>query len=244
MPAMTMELTVRDPNELKGIKGGDTVTFRILADDDKHWIDSIKVVALGKSTEPASPTKASHSSGELKRGDPIPDVALIGETGNEVWLSSFRGKALAITFIFTRCPLPDFCPLMGRNFASARRNLAADSNGPTNWQFLSISFDADFDKPAVLSRYAKNYRGEKADRWLFAAADAAALSHLAGPLDLMVNRDGGSISHNLRTIVIDPSGRIHRQLDGNDWKADELVRAIREACASNASGSPQAKPHL
>jgi protein SCO1/2 len=160
----------------------------------------------------------------------LPDYELIAETGKAIRFSEFHGKAVAFTFIFTRCPLPDYCPRMGNNFAKTRELILATTNAPTNWQFLSISFDPDFDKPAVLSSYANIYRNDNADRWLFAAAPMSSLAQLAPRLDLMVNREAsGSISHNLRTVVLDPQGRIHRQFDGNLWTPAQLADAVIEA---------------
>jgi protein SCO1/2 len=234
MPAMTMEFNVRDTNELAGVAAGDTVTFRLTATGDDHWIDHIAKVASGTSNpSPGTTQRAARvETAELKPGDLLPDCELLAEDGRRVRFSDFRGKALAFTFFFTRCPLPDFCPRMGKNFAEARELVLATANAPTNWQFLSISFDPEFDQPAVLASYANFYRAGNADRWLFAAAATNVLAKLAPRLDLMVNREaGGSISHNLRTVVLDGRGRIQRQFDGNQWTAEELAREVVRASA-------------
>jgi protein SCO1/2 len=131
---------------------------------------------------------------------------------------------------------------MGKNFAEARELVLARANAPTNWQFLSISFDPEFDQPAVLASYANFYRAANADRWLFAAAATNVLAKLAPRLDLMVKREaGGSISHNLRTVVLDGQGRIRRQFDGNQWTAEELAREVVRAStlAENPAEEPQ-----
>lgn len=231
MPAMTMEFNVWNTNELSGIAVGDTVSFRLTATDETHWIDQVsKVASATNGSLAAMPQITPSQIAELKPGDLLPDYELIAETGKTVRFSDFRGKAVTFTFIFTRCPLPDYCPRMGNNFAKARELVLASANAPTNWQFLSISFDPDFDKPAVLSSYANFYRKDNADRWLFAAAPMSSLAQLAPRLDLMVNREaGGSISHNLRTVVLDPQGRIHRQFDGNLWTPAQLAEAVTEA---------------
>jgi protein SCO1/2 len=234
MAAMTMEFNVRDTNELAGVAVGDTITFRLTATDDTHWIDRIARVAAAATSgsATASPGAKVTTIVELKPGDVLPDCELVGEDGRRVRFSDFRGKALAFTFFFTRCPLPDFCPRMGKNFGQARELVLATANAPTNWQFLSISFDPEFDQPAVLASYANFYRAGNADRWQFAAAATNVLSRLAPRLDLMVNREaGGSISHNLRTVVLDGQGRIRRQFDGNQWTAEELAREVVRASA-------------
>jgi protein SCO1/2 len=231
MPAMTMELNVRNTNELSGIAAGDTVTFRLITTEETHWIEQVRKV--GSTTNEALTAKPSPTFSliaELKPGDVLPDYELTSENGKSIRFSDFRGKALAFTFIFTRCPMPDFCPRMGQYFAKARDLVLASANTTTNWQFLSISFDPDFDKPAVLSSYANFYRKGNANRWLFAAAPMETLEELAPRLDLMLNREaGGSISHNLRTVVLDPRGRIHRQFDGNGWTPQQLAESLLEA---------------
>ena len=228
MPAMTMEFNVKTTNEFNGIAVGDTITFRLSATDETHWIDHVRKVALATNNAPAGKPKIAPSkTTELKLGDLLPDAELTDENGQVIRFSDFRGQAVAFTFMFTRCPLPDYCPRMGNNFLKARELILAATGVPTNWHFLSISFDPDFDKPAVLSRYANVYRRNNADRWLFAAAPMKSLAQLAPRLDLMVNREpGGSISHNLRTVVLDPSGRIRRQFDGNQWTPKELADAV------------------
>jgi len=235
MPAMTMEFNVRDTNELSGIAVGDTVTFRLTVSEETHWIDQLsKVASATNSDSVVKPQITPSQIAELKPGDFLPDYELIGESGKTVRFSEFRGKVVAFTFIFTRCPLPDYCPRMGSNFAKARELMLANTYAPTNWQFLSISFDPDFDKPAVLSSYANFYRKDNADRWLFAAAPISSLVQLAPRLDLMVNREaGGSISHNLRTVVLDTQGRIYRQFDGNQWTPSELAQALVDAAAAH-----------
>ena len=232
MGAMIMEFNVRDTNELAGVAVGDTITFRLTATEDTHWIDRIARVAAAATNgaAAASPGAKVTTIVELKPGDVMPDFELLAEDGRRIRFSDFRGKALAFTFFFTRCPLPDFCPRMGKNFGEARELVLATANAPTNWQFLSISFDPEFDQPSVLASYANFYRAGKADRWLFAAAPTNMLARLAPRLDLMVNREaGGSISHNLRTVVLDGQGRIRRQFDGNQWTAEELAREVVHA---------------
>jgi protein SCO1/2 len=168
---------------------------------------------------------------ELQPGDVLPDGILRSESGTMVRFSDFRGQAVAFTFFFTRCPLPDYCLRMNRNFAAARAILLADAHAPTNWQFLSISFDPEFDQPEVLTSYAQLYRGQDVRHWLFATAYPETLRALAPRLDLMVMHQGGSISHNLRTVVIDPQGRITAQFDGNTWTPQQLADALRRAAS-------------
>ena len=233
MPAMTMEFNLQNSNELSGISVGDIVTFQLTATDETHWIDHLRKVG-SKTNQTDRTTKAEpHALGkELKPGDLLPDSDLLSESSNKVKFSDFRGKAVALTFFFTRCPLPDFCPRMANNFAEARKLLLSASNTPTNWQFISISFDAEFDNPSILAGYANFYRKDNPDRWLFTSAASNSLAVLAPQLDLMLHRDeGGSISHNLRTVVLSPDGRIFKQFDGNNWTPKQLADSLVEAAA-------------
>jgi protein SCO1/2 len=236
MPKMTMEFDVHDTNELGGLTVGDVIVFRVRADEKESWIENIRRAGTNDviSTAPADPSSVAllHVA-KMNVGDELPDARLLDEHGATIKMSSFRGQALAFTFIFTRCPLPDFCPRMNQNFSRAREILTRNSAGPTNWQFLSVSFDPEFDKPGVLSRYAYSYRGEKADRWLFAAASGDVMSQMSAQLDFRFANEGDSFLHNLRTVVLDAKGRVYRQFDGNKWKAEDLARAMTEAATTN-----------
>jgi protein SCO1/2 len=232
MPKMTMELNVREPAELEGIAPGDEITFRLHADATTHWIDTIRRVgraAVATANEP--PLFVPEEAPELQPGEAMPDAEFLSEDGRPLRLADFRGRAVALTFFFTRCPLPDFCPRMNGHFRDARQLLLAQANAPTNWHFLCVSFDADFDQPSVLKSYGNAYRDGNPDRWTFASASPATLARLAPRLDLMVTREQGGFSHNLRTVVIDPAGRIYRQFDGNDWTPQELAAALADAAA-------------
>ncbi len=230
MMAMTMDYSVQNTNELKGISPGDKVMFTLVVSKDNSWIQNIHYV--GHSTEAMTNAMSMQMNDspsmtmELKPGDMLPDGILTDEDGRQIHLSDFRGRAVAFTFFYTRCPLPNYCPLMNRNFATARDLVAATSGAPTNYEFLSISFDPVNDTPQMLKNYAALFRSQDTSQWLFAAVNTNTLATLAPALDLMVVRQGDSISHNLRTVVLDPQGRIYRQFDGNQWTPQELADAV------------------
>jgi len=238
MPAMTMEFPVRDTNELNGIAPSDEVTFKLAVGENEDWIEAVRFVSHRIENVTNGVVMIHEAMPELKPGDLLPDCDLTDENGDRIRFSDFRGRALAFTFFFTRCPLPDYCPRMSKNFSETRQLLLNTPDAPTNWQFLSISFDPDFDQPEMLASYAKFFRGYNPDRWKFAAASTNALAQLAPQLDLMVMRDSTGISHNLRTVVLDPHGRIAHQFDGNEWTprmlADALLSAARGQTNSTA----------
>ena len=231
MPAMTMDLSVLDSHELEGFTEGDEISFTLMVNEDAHWITLLRKItaSVPSRTDGPSPSNAGSSGANLRPGDRLPDHPFLSETSRTLRFSDFRGQAFAFTFIFSRCPLPDYCPRMSRHFGTARTMLQQAASGPTNWSFISISFDPEFDKPAVLTRYARSYRGEDTNRWLFASASTQELELLQKELDLIVTRRSGSVAHNLRTVVVDPQGRVHQQFDGNEWSARELANSLVEA---------------
>ncbi len=233
MAAMTMDFAVKNTNELDGIAPGDQITFTLVVTEDDDWIENLQ--RTGKTEAVVPPKPAWHRvEPELEVGDVLPDYEFTSETGRPVRFSDFRGRAVAFTFFFTSCPLPDYCPRMNKNFFETRRLLSSGTGSPTNWELLSISFDSSFDTPQILANYAKIYRGDNTNHWLFAVASTNTLAGLAPKVDLNFWRMNGSISHNLRTVVIDTAGKITRQFDGNGWTPQQLAEAIRAAAGTNA----------
>ena len=226
MMAMTMDFSVRDTNALRQLAPGDQIDFTLTVTTDDDWVENLR--RTGKSEALALPAVRVNVP-ELQVGDELPPADFTGENSEPVHLADFRGRAVAFTFFFTRCPLPEFCPRMNRNFAEARKLLLADTNAPANWQFMSVSFDPEADQPENLRLYAEMYRGGDTNRWLFAVATTKTLRGLAPRLDFHYWRENGTLSHNLRTVVLDPRGRIAAQFDGNDWTPAQLAGALRDA---------------
>jgi len=238
MGAMTMDFTVRNTNDLQRIAPGDEITFKLLVTETDSWIESVRFVSHVAEDVTNHVFTFHAPSAELKPGDPLPDFTLTAEDGRTIHCSDFRGRVLAFTFFFTRCPLPDFCPRMDLNFFDTRALLRTPADAPTNWQFLSISFDPEFDLPATLTNYAAYYRQADADRWLFSVADTNTLAALGPLLDLKIAREDNTISHNLRTVVLDPQGRIARQFDGNQWTPQQLAAAMLDAARPPTNSPP------
>lgn len=239
MPRMTMELTLLHTNDAAGLQVGDRIEFRLVARREDHFIDRIRVLSQATpAAETAARVLPSDGVPELRVGDPMPDVELLTEHDRRIRLSSFRGQVVAFTFFFTRCPLPDYCPRMNRNLLEARNILLSQPGSPREWTLLSLSFDAEFDRPPVLAAHARGYRGPDEQHWTFGVVEAPALAVLRPALDLKVAREQGSFAHNLRTVVVDPIGNVFRQFDGNRWTPADLAAAITEAAAKGASRAP------
>lgn len=230
MDAMIMPLEVKDTKELIGLSPGDIVTFRMLVSEEEAWIDQIKKVGSRKPLPPKRETfRKSPIVEPLEVGDRVPDYHFTNQVGRTISLGRFKGEAVAITFIYTRCPYPNFCPRMCNNFLDAQKKLKAQPNAPTNWHLISISFDPAFDTPARLKTYAEGWRYDP-QHWDFATADLWTIDGITEQFGLQFWREENSvIGHNVRTVVLDTQGRVHHIFVGNEWKPDELVEKILEA---------------
>jgi protein SCO1 len=229
MEPMTMVFDVRDTNELAGLEAGHTVAFRMLVTEKDGWIDQIKKLNVPKplSTLPANaPIRIVRDVEPLNPGDALPEYHFTNHLGQAVSLGQFRGQALAISFIFTRCPFPKFCPLMSSNFQELQGLLIKNPNAPTNWHLLTISFDPAYDTPERLAAYAAKHRADPA-RWSFLTGELIDVTALAEQVGLQFWRDeGGGINHNLRTMVVDAQGRVQTILRENKWTPEELAGEI------------------
>jgi protein SCO1/2 len=233
MAAMTMNFTALDPQVLTGVVAGDLITFTLAITETNDWMENVQRWGQTNAYGLSGPPGWHVVEPELEVGDTLPDYELTDDNHQPVHFADFRGQAVAFTFFFTSCPLPDYCPRMNRNFAETRQLLATNAAAPTNWQLLSISFDYGFDSPAVLASYARLYRGADTNRWRFAVTSSNTLASLAPKVDLSVWREGGTWSHNVRTVVLDPAGKIFRQFDDNQWTPQQLAEAIRAAAAKH-----------
>ena len=234
MEAMTMPFEVKDTNELAGLNDGDTVTFRMLVTETDGWIDQIKKLDVPTvNTLPAnSGIRIVRDVEPLEVGSLLPEYTFTNQLGQAVSLSQFRGKALAFTFIFTRCPFPTFCPLMSNNFRGVRDALTKNPNAPTNWHLLTISFDPEFDTPEKLKAYAASYNADPAN-WSFVTGTLVDITAISEQVGLQFWREpGGNINHNLRTVVVDAQGRLQKIYPENKWTMEELTEEVIKAAAA------------
>lgn len=234
MPAMTMPFEVRNTNELAEIKPGDAVAFRLLVTETEGWIDQLRSLGVSSTKGPpvSSAARVMRDVDPLGIGDRLPEYHFTNQLGRPITTRQFAGQALAVTFLFTRCPYPDFCPRMARQFATAQAELLAKAGGPTNWQLLAISFDPDFDRPAVLKAYAESYQSDPT-HWSFATGDLVEVTALGDQLGLEFSRDNtGSITHNLRTAVFDARGRLQKLFQGNQWSGEDLAAELVKGAAA------------
>jgi protein SCO1/2 len=232
MKAMIMPFDVKDTNELAGIEPGHPVSFRMTVGETEAWIDQIRITGAKTNVLPTSGAfRVVRDVEPLSEGDLLPLYQFTNQFNQPVSTAQFKGKALAIEFIFTRCPYPTFCPLVIRNFQETQTKLLGMPNAPTNWHLLTLSFDPEFDTPGVLKTYAERH-SYRPEHWTFATGALIDVTAIAEQFGLTFWRDaGGIINHNLRAVVIDPQGRVQRILPGNEWTSDELVAELVKAAA-------------
>jgi len=232
MPAMTMPYAVGDVALLKDRAPGDLITATLVVERNFAHLTAIAKTGSAPIPQDASTTIPPAAGIELlKAGDAVPDTPLVDERERPMTLTHFAGSAAAITFTYTRCPLPQYCPLMDRRFAEAQALIATDPDLRGKARLLSVSFDPKFDRAAVLRQHAAALQAD-ARVWTFATAEEAVVDRFAARFGVNVIREkDGTITHNLRTAVIDPSGRVTAMLEHNAWAAGDLVRELKAALA-------------
>ncbi len=223
MMAMTMEFDLGELGSTTELEAGDRLDFRLCVTDTRSWIDQIRKTGhLDLPAEiPATPLNSAGAMGAI-----LPDIRLVDQAGRAFRLPDLHGKTVALTFIFTRCPLPNFCPLLSRHFDAVQRELATSAPLGGKWHLLSVSIDPEHDTPEVMAKYAASYEADPA-RWIFATGSVGEIRQLGAAVGLEFSGDGAQITHNLRTLVIDPAGRIQRVFQGNGWQPAELVAEMR-----------------
>ncbi|HWP83470.1 MAG TPA: SCO family protein [Bacteroidota bacterium] len=228
MMAMTMPFKVKDTTLLLGLEVGDSIRATLNVSRTESWLEEIVVIGKDESRQ-AIEVRGTTFKKLWKEGDALPNVELTNKDGRKIKISDFRGKILAFTFIYTRCPLPDFCIRMSDHFSQVQRELKKDLALAGHWQLLTISFDPAHDKPEVLKKYGENY-GADFTTWEFATGSETTIRTLADGLDLTLEDDeGGLIAHNLRTVILDKNGVIVSIIKGNDWTPADVVNKVRSA---------------
>ena len=236
MARMTMLFDVKDANELDGLQTNDTVAFRMIVTADDGWIDQIKKTGATTNAPPpaAESFRRVRDVEPLVVGDRMPDYTFTNEMGQAMHLRDLKDQAYALTFIFTRCPFPTFCPQLSKSFQSAQATLKAMTNGPSNWRLLSLTIDPQFDTPAVLKAYAKRYGADPA-HWSFLTGSLADIDAISEQFGLQFWRTSPEAlpNHNVRTVVVDAAGRVQWMTPENEWKPAALVEQIVRGTAAN-----------
>jgi protein SCO1/2 len=232
MDAMAMSYKIKPAATLNQLAPGDSIAAEVVvAPDPKNpdaapdsWLENVKATAH------AAPANALHMPAP---GEAVPDFSFTNQNGKHISLKQYSGKVLVVTFIYTRCPFPDFCPRMSANFAEAYKQLTANPA----IHLLSISFDPEHDTPKVLRDHgfsvAHSHDPALFTRWEFAVPTAADLPKIADFFALTVKPEGGLITHTLSTAVIGPDGKIAKWYHGGDWQVSDLIKDASMAAMKN-----------
>ena len=219
MAAMTMVFDLADPREGAALKTGDRVRFRLRPIDDRWLVD--RFIVLGKAAPP--PSTAAKVT-RLRPGDALPPLTLLDEHDRPLTLATLQGRFTLVTFIFTRCPVPEFCPAMAMKFGAIQNRIEQSpraASGEPSLLLLSITLDPEFDRPAILAAYGKGI-GANPEIWNFATGDAAEIANLARRFAVFTERKGVTLDHTLCTALVGPDGRVREIWRGNGWSSDEV----------------------
>lgn len=223
MPSMTMPFKLQDATEAADLQPGDAVAFTLILGNESSHIAGVRKIDPASVKLPQAEPRADAAVKRVKEGDMWPVFELVDQTGREFGSGDLAGVFTLVDFIFTRCAVPNYCPLMTENFSQIESALSADSE-KDRVRLLSVSFDP-VDTPEVLTQYAE----AKGAGWTFATGKPEEIDRLTRAFGVRVEEEGGTLNHGLCTALIGPDGRILQIWRGNQWKPQEVVEAIRAA---------------
>ena len=238
MPPMIMPLSVADSSMTAGLETDDAIQFRLAVSGDEARIVDLRSIAdTAVARNPARSTTPMNQGGSggspvLQQGDRVPsDLTLTDQAGTSFQIGDYQGQALVLTFIYTRCPLPDYCPLMSKRFATLQPQLRERYGQDV--QLLSISFDPAYDTPQVLREYAAKYT-DHLDTWTFATGDSTQVQRATDLFGVYTKEaENDEITHNLTTVLVGPEGRVKRLWRGNDWAPEDVRQAVERVVGSS-----------
>jgi protein SCO1/2 len=217
MDAMAMPFDLKGAARTVALTPGDRVEFRLSVKKDRSWVDRLEVVSAaavdaGLQQTPVTPVL-------VPVGAAVPDFELTDENSSPLALSALKGKVVAVTFIYSRCPLPDYCPRMIENFRAVRQRFATRMD--RDLVLLTISFDPKYDTPEILTRYAASQRAG-GPGWHFLTGDPASIERVCNAFGIQYWPEEGLITHSLQTAVIDREGRLAATVEGKDFTPQQL----------------------
>jgi len=237
MAAMAMPYPVVDARSLDELSPGDQITADVVVGPSEIHLENIVVVKKsdGKTSPPGAQLQPSAPAAL------VPDFALVNQDGKRIRLAQYRGKSVLLTFIYTRCPLPDYCPLMTHNFAEIEKALVKSPELYAKTHLLSISFDSQYDTPQVVRNYARAFVSDRGPRtfehWEFATIPAGEKSTVTKFFDVFTSEEQGQITHSMSTAILSPNGLIYKSYNRNDWKPADVLADLTSSAAGDPSKS-------
>ena len=229
MDAMTMPFTLKDASIINDISSGDGIQATLVVSDASTWLEDVIISKPAIKTSDAGP---ANDAKQAAPGDAVPDFSLINQDGKRIHLRQYKGTALLLTFIYTRCPLPDYCTLMSDNFAEIDKELQKTPQLYSRTRLLSITIDPEHDQPKVMRSYGAahtgNYTSETFSHWEFATGTKDEVKAIAQFFGLTYYVEADQIVHSLRTAIIGPDGKVVEVYTGNEWKPEEVIKKLKE----------------
>jgi len=235
MPAMEMEFPIHEDWVWDELAVGSEIRAELVVDNtakDPYYLEKIGIVAAAKPGQVAPPVDEKFA----QIGKEIPNFELTNQDAKRISTADFRGKVLAITFIYAQCPLPDYCIKMSTNFSDAANRIMTEPDVKDKFRLLSISFDPEHDTPEKLRSYGLGYLGKDAKPdfsvWQLAVGNDKEVRSIADFFGLRYEVDPNNktqINHSLRTAVIGPDGKVTKIFPGNEWTVNDLLREMKAA---------------
>jgi protein SCO1/2 len=230
MPAMSMAFEIR--GDAPPLRDGDRIVSTLVVSDSRSWLENVRITGRGRVTPaPVSPTSLAPA------GAAVPDFGLVDQNGEVFSLSRFGGRVVVVTFIYTRCPLPDFCPLMVKHLEAVRRRVNDERRG-ASLALVGITLEPAFDTPDVLRAYGESrLKGPTPfNQWTLATGTSEQIEDAARFFGVAYRVDGDVVTHTLSTSIVGHDGRIIQTLASNSWRPDELFDVVLSGLER---GSPQ-----
>jgi len=236
MAAMTMPFPVKDdPQVFAILRPGDRIEATLVVDGDKYWLERVLTKGFVPTSGAPQFSAAGVSPGPegvvtpqpnraVNVGEPFPDFTLTDQTGARVRLSDFRGQPVAVTFIYTRCPIATACPLTTAKFSKVDASMSQKGYG----ELLTLTLDPEHDTPKVLANYAK-LAGANSKRWKFLTGNPRDVAEVASRFGILYYPDRGQLVHGQGVAIVGPSGRLSTIYYGNEWQPEHIVRDMEKA---------------
>ncbi len=230
MDRMTMDFPIKDDWVWEDLNPGADIQADLVVDKDGYWLEKIGISALPNPNQTPLPVREDVA----QIGNLVPDFTLTNQDGKKISIKDFRGKATAITFIYSRCPLPNYCILMSKNFSDLANQLNDNAELKDKIRLLSVSFDPATDTPAKLKEYGRGYLGKDSKTdftvWQLATGTDKEVRSIADFFGLRYEvdaQDKTQFNHSLRTIVVAPDGKVRKVFSGNEWTTGQLLKDLQ-----------------
>jgi protein SCO1 len=222
MDAMTMPYSVREDWALEALAPGQTIQATLVVQGDRSRIEGIRISQSAPGGRPETAVAMPVI------GEEVPDFKLVNQDTAQIHLAQYRGRPLLLTFIYTRCPLPDYCPRTSRNFSEVYRGLQSVAKAGQKPHLLTVSFDTEYDTPAVLREYARRYMNPPDfGAWEFATGSPQEIKNITGHFGLIYRKESGQITHSLVTALIGADGKLKQIFQGNEWTPGQVLDTFR-----------------